>query len=151
MNEEYTPEQWEEEMKIGKYCGLHFPPLGVCNLLCPSCKEVGFYGPREQRGSTGEITRKYRACKWCGFWQEAWGFVKNASDGVGGEQYRCVMVRHKCGVGEIWIVPWNNRQCDKCGQNVEEIARPIDDPRFKEAKEKIDKMHQDLNLPRISM
>lgn len=70
--EKYTESDWENEIKIGSICksckdiflknNTHV--LGVCNIPCPECGNIGFYSPR----SGGE--RKYRACKFCGFWQD---------------------------------------------------------------------------------
>jgi len=91
MNGAYTEKQWGKEMQLAEFCGRH-SPLGSCNLECPSCHEAGFYGPRKIENDKGEIARKYRACKWCGFWQEAWGDV---FDTKGGDAYRGAIRSHK--------------------------------------------------------
>ncbi|MDP3763386.1 MAG: hypothetical protein Q8Q92_01880 [bacterium] len=67
--------EWEEEMKVTLSCS--HSQFGSCLISCPWCKIIGFYGPRV----AGE--RKYRACKFCGWWQE-----------VGEEDpYRCTAVQ----------------------------------------------------------
>jgi len=145
MNQEYTEKQWEEEMRVGLFCGQH-SPFGSCNLECPSCSEVGFYGPRKTENDKGEITRKYRACKWCGFWQDAWGDVFNER---GGNTYLGSIMRHKnCGEGKTWGTAGKNTWCEKCGDYVIEEGAHKDDPNFQKIKEKMDRIHQ--NIPRIS-
>jgi hypothetical protein len=53
-------------------------------LTCPDCGALGDYGPRDDGQG-----RHYRACKMCGFWQEA----------DGSPAYRCWMSTHKCDPG----------------------------------------------------
>ena len=53
----YTEDDWDSEM-AALYSERGCPPG------CPQCGRSGFYGPREAEGS-----RRYRACKFCGFWQ----------------------------------------------------------------------------------
>lgn len=85
MNARYTEKQWEEEMNV---LPAEIQPGSAFGriLPCPWCKTVGFYGPRKSVEQE-KITRKYRACKFCGFWQEVWGEVYNE---IGGKPYRCI-------------------------------------------------------------
>ena len=142
MAEKYTEKQWEEEMRLGQFCGRH-AAFGSCNLECHSCHEVGFYGPREIR-SEG---RKYRACKWCGFWQEAVGPV---FDYRGGASYPCSIRVHKsCGEEGSWGTAGEGLWCEKCKDNVIELGAHKDDPNFQKIKEDMDKIHQSINFPRV--
>ncbi len=59
-------------------------------LSCPNCEHTGWYSPIKGRRPDG-LERLYRACKVCGFWQEA--------DGMSAP-YRCVMTLHVC-VGRV--------------------------------------------------
>lgn len=54
----YTEDDWDSEM-----AALFSEGGGPGS--CPSCTRSGFYGPREAEGP-----RRYRACKFCGFWQD---------------------------------------------------------------------------------
>ena len=143
MNKQYTEKDWEDEMKSNFFCGKHLP-LGSCSLLCPQCKTLGFYGPRGSSSSG----RKYRACKFCGFWQEAWGNFFNEH---GGGPYRCIAVYcDKCGYFD-WQDPWAEggfKHCPKCGAEMKKIDWASDDPKhhFHKIKEQMDKAHQGLDL-----
>ncbi len=123
---EYTEEQWDKEMSNAK--PIRISSLsGYCfgsNLPCPLCCEVGFYSPRF---TDGERPRKYRACKYCGFWQEAEG---EAKDRLGPKAYRCVFVR--CPEdGEIydWFMPGDPfRNCRHCNGQYIEAVWPVSEP-----------------------
>lgn len=144
MNREYIKEQWEEEMRLDKFCGQHNNLFyNGCNLECPSCHEIGFYGPREIK-SEG---RKYRACKWCGFWQEAAGPVFNDR---GGNPYRGTIRSHSnCGKEKTWGTAGADKWCSDCGCDVIEEGVHKDDPTFKSIKEEMDGFHQ--NIQRITI
>ena len=90
--DEYTEEVWLEEVQTPEIV-LKFPggdfAFGTI-LPCPDCHTVGFYGARLERRQDGD--RKYRACKFCGFWQEASGYLRNEPF-PGAQPYRCIMVR----------------------------------------------------------
>lgn len=96
----YTLGQWGEEMKIALLS--YHQPYGSCRLPCPGCGVIGFYSPREVGN------RKYRACKFCGFWQE----VDN------GEPYRCIALYcSSCNIYD-WTQPKEEKDfksCEKCG------------------------------------
>lgn len=130
----YTEKQWTEEMALSS----PLSSLGSC-LRCPNCKTLGFYGPRVVQNNKGEITRKYKACKFCGFWQEAWGDVYNER---GGEAYRCITVLcDKCGAYD-WRVPWSKQlgNCINCGNaNIKQAEWASNDQNhpFHKLKEKI--------------
>jgi hypothetical protein len=125
----YTESLWEQEMKSGQGIEILFSDgrrisFGT-NLPCPDCKTVGFYGPRLiKEGET--ITRKYRACKFCGFWQEAAGAVLIDH---GSKPYRCNhFYCDKCG-NYGWRSPWNegNEICP-CGAEMRRATWPVEDP-----------------------
>jgi len=135
---QYTQEQWEEEMIKVRFCGKH-PPFGACNLVCPNCGVRGFYAPR---GRNPEV-RRYRACKFCGFWQEVSGRIY---DEKGGEPYRCVMIQcNNCGLYS-WRVPWSDDwgQCEKCNsKDLKQVQWPTEDPLhpFHQIRAQMDKIH----------
>lgn len=68
-------------------------------LACPNCDHNEWYHPVGIPPETG-AERKYRACKMCGFWQEA--------DGT--QAYRCWMTTHVC----IQKLP-DGAVCKYCG------------------------------------
>lgn len=149
IKKECTEKQWEEEMRLNKFCGRHPNWFhSGCSLRCPHCQSVGFYGPKLSKNNAGEITRKYRACKFCGFWQEVWGSVRNER---GGKPYRCIAIYcDKCQAYD-WQVPWSQglKRCPNCHTEMRRIKWAIDDPNhhFHKLKEQMDKIHQDLNFP----
>ena len=84
---------------------------------------------------SGEMVRKYRACKYCGFWQEAAGSVWEETQG---KAYRCIAVHcSRCGRYD-WRVPWAERlgDCETCKIPLEETKWASDDSAhpFNEAK-----------------
>ena len=86
----YTPEQWRLDRQAdgnGK------------QLECPNCEREQWYHPIGIPAATG-AERKHRACKICGFWQEADSTAP----------YRCVMTAHVC-LGNIT----RGNQCAYCG------------------------------------
>ena len=93
----YTLKQWEEENGIVQ--SSYHPHYGSCRLPCPNCKVIGFYAPRGDAEG-----RKYRACKFCGFWQE-----------VDGEPYRYEAVLcPDCGCFD-WHIKFTGQVCNNCG------------------------------------
>ncbi len=73
----YDEKQWQADDALKKVGEFH-------RLVCPDCNFSGdprWYGPRDDKQG-----RHYRACKKCGFWQEA--------DGT--SAYRCWMAMHLC-------------------------------------------------------
>ncbi len=142
----YTEKQWEEEMKISlsSFCGGQHWPAGSCTIPCPRCGTVGFYGPR---GSSSN-GRKYRACKFCGFWQEAWGSVY---DERGGKPYRCITVYcDKCQTSNTynWHLPETQKfgYCPRCHTELKKTKWASDNSShpFHKIKEQMDRIHQNL-------
>ena len=73
----YDEKQWQADDALRKAGEFH-------RLVCPDCDFSGdprWYGPHDDKQG-----RHYRACKKCGFWQEA--------DGT--SAYRCWMAMHLC-------------------------------------------------------
>ena len=136
VSQEYDNEQWKTEMKITMDRGCEEHSLGNysltfmfggCCLPCPNCGVIGFYSPR-QVGEGDNITRKYRACKFCGLWQETEGALYNS---IGGKPWRCKMVLcDKCPLYD-WRYPLltDFGVCAKCGStDLKEAKWPSDDP-----------------------
>lgn len=125
---ECSKAQWAEEMKTQ---GLIFSlPSGYSfggPLPCPCCKTIGFYGPR-RNPPEGEITRKYRACKFCGLWQEVWGTGFNDR---GGKAFRCVALYcNTCGSYD-WTLPKDlddYKLCSNCNDSNKKVDWASDDP-----------------------
>lgn len=141
--EKYTEKRWEEELiKTAKtQCGGSHWGAGSCVIPCPECGTVGFYAPRGSVSSE----RKYRACKFCGFWQEAWGSVYNER---GGDPYRCTTVYcDKCRTPDTynWHLPWTQGfgNCSKCQSPLKETKWASDDLNhpFHKIKEEMDRIH----------
>ena len=132
----YTTSQWEKEMDLNKFCGKH-PNwfYSGCTIPCPSCQSVGFYGPkRTENEITKEITRRYRACKFCGLWQE-----------VNGEPYRCIALYCNSCVAFDWTAPKDEKDYKdcKCGSKYKKTVWASDDQNhpFHKMKEQIDIAH----------
>ena len=87
----YTETEWEQDERQ-RTSG--FP------LTCPDCRKDADYGPRRAAKADGSL-RKYRACKMCGFWQEADGRSL---------PYRCRLAVHMC-TGDFGT----RRECRCCG------------------------------------
>jgi hypothetical protein len=150
-NIEFTEEDWAAEMNKRINCGRHKEIYaGCCNIPCPYCRVIGFYEPRGRKEEG--FPRKYRACKFCGFWQEAAG---KTYDEHGGDWYRCKMYKcEKCDTGSEkyncynWREPWEEGSfhCPKCGNTMNECSWPIDDLNhiFYELKNKLDNYHQQV-------
>lgn len=141
----YTEQNWEDEMRVNKFCGRHHSWFSSgCMLSCPQCQSIGFYGPKLTADEAGKITRKYRACKFCGFWQEAWG---NVFDERGGGPYRCIAVFcDKCQNNYDWRAPWAYEPggCQNCHIELKKTNWASDDPNhfFHKLKAEMDKLHQ---------
>ena len=84
----YTIEQWTEEDAHLKSGGDPQP--------CPRCARRGFYAPRWAEGD-----RHYRACKFCGLWQD-----------VGRPEHE--IIRYECCVAD-WKEPNESWACPVCG------------------------------------
>ena len=74
----YTEPDWQREMAQS---------VGGASLACPDCGSASRYRPYGYRRSDGS-ERHYRACKACGFWQEA----------DGSQPYRVWLPLHNCAV-----------------------------------------------------
>ena len=124
----YTSEQWGKEMVRVQLC--NHSKLGSCLIPCPWCNIIGFYSPRVAR------ERKYRACKFCGWWQEV----------DGGEPYRCIALYcDACGIYD-WTQPKEEKDfkfCEKCKQQYKTFLWAIDYPEhpFWEGKKELYRMH----------
>jgi hypothetical protein len=126
----YTEQHWDADMRAPA-CSLEIPgtpPVEFCALACPVCATIGFYGPRQAPGpGQGPVTRKYRACKFCGLWQEAWGDVY---DERGGTPYRCMaFVCERCQC-RSWRDPQQpgNEPCPACHIDMTPTTWAVDDP-----------------------
>jgi len=113
----YTDADWNAEY-LAIFAKRMPPPP------CPGCGRTGFYGPRQ-----ADDDRRYRLCKFCGFYEE-----------VGAEPAQCRATVHGCsswptvaGASYIWWVqPEETRySCPYCGTMVGVVAvganRPADD------------------------
>jgi len=139
--ENYTESQWEEDMRLNKFCSKH-PNwfYSGCTIPCPNCQSLGFYGPKVTvNETTGEIIRRYRGCKFCGFWQD-----------VGkGKSYWCIALYCSSCDSYDWTAPKEEqdyKSC-KCRAQYKKINWASDDPNhvFHKLKEMMDKIHG-LNL-----
>jgi len=114
----YTTAVWDEE------CFTVFAE-GRDPGVCPSCGRTGFYGPRV--GNAGE---RYRACRFCGFFQDVDGPPTRAHPSIHGcpewpEVARAPYV--------WWLAPRAEEyQCPFCAQMVRAAdapaTAPSDDP-----------------------
>jgi hypothetical protein len=86
----YSEADWQRDRQA-EAAGEH--------LHCPNCERDEWFHPVGIPPSDGS-RRKYRACKVCGFWQEA----------NGSSAYRCLMTVHTC-LGSIPA----GRRCEYCG------------------------------------
>jgi hypothetical protein len=109
ITEAYTLHLWTQES-----AALH---AGEDPLNCPACLRRGFYGPRE-----ADQARRYRACKFCGFWQN-----------VG--QLPHEIIRYECRQPDHWTMDWREPheswQCPICTRPYSPSAAvpwPADDP-----------------------
>lgn len=107
-------------------------PLGSCEFPCPNCKVIGFFSWREAG------TRKYQACKFCGFWQE-----------IDGEPYFCIQIYCLICYYLNWNKPDEEKHCNQCGKKAGEkdlvtvppASEDKNNPCWKE-KLKIESKHQ---------
>ena len=135
---EYTIAQWENDMQVNQFCGKHQNWFySGCTIPCPNCKNVGFYGPKVTiDNNTKEITRRYRACKFCGFWQEA----------DKGEPYRCIALYCQNCDSYDWTAPKEEddyKSCRQCGTQFKKIDWASDNPShiFHNTKKQMDYVH----------
>lgn len=128
---QYAEDQWQKEMDADDWIvvpsqrGFAFGT----SLPCPDCGTVGFYGPRleEEQGTPHRhIIRKYRMCKFCGFGQEAWGYVFRDHDG---DPYYCNYFACDKDVGFGWRSPWmpGNEPCPICKDDMRKADWPTKD------------------------
>ena len=131
---EYTRQNWDEEMKV--------PGIGLTflngygfgsEIPCPLCKTVGFYGPRISGSIDRDDSRRYRACKFCGLWQEAQG---DARDKYGPKAYRCKAIYcPNCSPDRLDIYNWHTPEvvdfgnCANCQTKLIETQWAVDNPK----------------------
>lgn len=134
INEEYTEAQWSAETQTTP---LFIPQIDgswralAVNLPCPKCKKVGFYAPIKfpPEASEDKIIRKYRACKFCGFWQDVPGYPGTRNEG---RPFYCIPLR--CMNPKCRTFNYTKENLDKpcevkgCGTKCELSKWPIDDP-----------------------
>ena len=121
--QDYGEDEWQQEMDFVQVHGGF--QLGS-TIRCPVCSALGFYGPRLEK-RRDDVDRRYRACKFCGFWQEVTGYVHREK---GGTPYRCIMVScARCGSYD-WKVPWDiqDKLCGRCGTAMLEVKWPNEEP-----------------------
>ena len=104
----YTPTDWQRENDALEEGGDPQP--------CPCCDRRGFYEPRE-----ADYDRRYRACKFCGFWQD-----------VGKQPHE--IIRYECRRSDHYAADWKEPQeswaCPKCSCEFnppDAVAWPADD------------------------
>src|SRR2546428_6900343 len=99
---------WDQD-SLG-ICGSRSPPPH-----CPGCGRMGFYGPRKT-----DDDRRYRLCKFCGFYQEP-----------DVEPTQCRATVHGCATWPVvagapyiwWVQPDENEyRCPQCGTLVSVAA-----------------------------
>jgi len=94
----YARPDWQREQEYLKRNGDPQP--------CPCCNCRGFYAPRAD-----DSGRRYRACKFCGFWQN-----------VGSPPHE--IIRYECRGSNHWVADWKGPHeswtCPRCG----EVYRP---------------------------
>ena len=127
----FTKQDWLVEKEYSLVHCKH-SKFGSCCIPCPDCGNLGFYGYRES--GKGKTLRMYRACKFCGFWQE-----------VDGKPYRCYMVFCTDCYAYDWHKP-NEKftVCTNCGsEEIKKIEWPAKNPthKFWKEKERIIKKH----------
>ena len=134
-NSLYNETQWQEEMNrasdtIRTLGGQIFKlGLGTSNLPCPLCKTIGFYAPRIDPPiwpTSSPVNRKYRACKFCGLWQDVIGYPGTRKEG---EIFNCLPIRCSNCKTFQWTECNLNKPCEKnCGGICKEDKWPTDDP-----------------------
>jgi len=136
----FTEQDWKEEMDKINFCRKH-EGFGSCNLSCPDCGTISFYGPRGRKEEG--FPRKYRACKFCGFWQEAFGKV---FDERGNKPYRCNMILCNNCSTYSWREPWSKifGHCENCSsEDLKQVKWPTEDAShpFNKIKAEIERIH----------
>jgi len=128
----FTKQDWIDEVRasIGE---CHHSQTGSCTTPCPNCKNVGFYSWRDCGERLGN--RMYRACKFCGFWQEA-----------DGEPYFCKMMYCFSCETHDWLKPDEEiRDSANCGKGTTYFVDwPVKDNthEFWKYKKLVEKRHQ---------
>jgi len=86
---------------------------------CPNCGRTGFYAPREDHSEKTRNT--YRACLFCGFWQDVGGPAGRAT------RYECHGHQETRGPGVGWRCPsCNGEKAPGTGE-----PWPTDDPKHR--------------------
>lgn len=105
----YTLSEWEAEVQA-LIAGGDPPP-------CPCCGRRGCYEPK-----FASPDRRYRACKFCGFWQNVGERPMQVN------RYECRAPDHSVA---DWKVPTESWTCPGCGSTYrpeQSVAWPADDP-----------------------
>jgi len=104
----YAPADWQQEDSALRNGGDPQP--------CPCCSHHGFYAPRAD-----DTNRHYRACKFCGFWQN----VDKAPHEI---------IRYECRGSDHWEADWKEPHeswnCSRCRTLFhpnDAVAWPADD------------------------
>ena len=115
----YTTADWQAENTALQH--------GVDPQPCPSCGRTGFYSTRRADPPSGRTMRRlYRACKFCGFWQD-----------VDADPVRHRATAHTClgwpkpaGASYIWWVrpDESSYECPYCRQQVTVAAALVSIP-----------------------
>ena len=102
--EAYSAGQWDEE-------AFAMFAEGRDPSACPQCGATGFYGPRVASDGT-----RYRACRFCGLYQEIGGPVQRAQPSVHG----CDAWPEIARAPYIWWAPPTlaEYECPFCGERV---------------------------------
>lgn len=122
--EEWSKATYRIQMPNGQMAELG---LGTSNLTCPRCKTIGFYGPRIDPPiwpASMPINRKYRACKFCGLWQDVPGYPGTRKEG---KIFDCLPIRCSGCKTFQWTEYNSNKPCEKkCGGVCKEDKWPTD-------------------------
>mgnify|MGYP001565589663 FL=1 len=89
--ETYTLKDWKMEMSLAKKGAI---------IICPWCERGSQYGARVAE------SRKYRACKYCGIFQNIDGFKEQAR-----------LAKCSCGNGS-WTLNKEGKNCDLCNKYI---------------------------------
>ncbi len=104
----YTLLDWQDELQALRANGD--PPP------CPCCSRRGFYEPK-----LAEPNRRYRACKFCGFWQDV-------------DESPREVIRYECQGPGHWVADWKvptKKWTCSCGKTYsldQRVPWPADDP-----------------------
>jgi predicted RNA-binding Zn-ribbon protein involved in translation (DUF1610 family) len=115
LTTDYSESVWRWEQQVIE--------SGAEPLPCPKCGRTGFYGPRTRRWH-----RNYRACRFCGFWQDLDDKAKYCRSVVHG----CSRWPHVAGAPYIWWVLPGQRAftCPYCMAEVRVESAEVNNPYF---------------------